>query len=310
MSTAQGSERSDDPPSTWLSQGERGSLLGLRLAIRLATLVGRRPMRPLVCAIALWYRLFDRAASRASRDWWQRVHGEPPGFWQVYRHFRTFAQVTLDRVLLLTGETGSLSFTNTGNELLHAQVATGRGAVLLGAHLGSYEALCASGAAENTPIQILGYFKNARMINALFEQLNPEQAARVNHLGDDPVGVMAKVRARLEGGELVALLGDRVGLNDRVVMARFFGEPAPVAAGPFLLASVLRCPVYLCFGLYSEPNRYDLHCELFASSIDIPRKNRTEALQQWVQAYADRLEAYGRAAPGNWFNFFDFWRAP
>ncbi len=298
------------PGATWLSHRERGTVLGIRIVFRMATLLGRRPMRPLVWLIALWYRLADRDVVAASRAWLTRVHGAPPGFWAVFRHIRMFAQVALDRVFLLTGRTSGLVFTHTGDEHIRAQAATGRGAVLLGAHLGSYEAMRSQGGERRTPIQILGYFENARMINALIETLDPEAAQRVIHIGSDPVGVMARVRARLEEGEMVALLGDRVGLNDRVVRARFFGQEAPFASGPFLLASVLRCPVYLVFGLYSEPNRYDLHCEPFADRIDLPRAGRQEALTRWVQRYAERLEDYCRRAPDNWFNFFDFWSAP
>lgn len=293
---------------TWLDQRERGTVLAIQLTFRLATLFGRRAMRPLVCAIALWYRLFDRTAVRASRAWLARVHGAPPGFWAVYRHLRTFVQVTLDRVFLLTGRTRGLVFTRTGHDHLVKQQATGRGAVLLGAHVGSFEAMRAGGEADDFQIQILGYFANARRINALLQRLNPGQAANVIHLGDDPVGAAVRASARVEQGSFVALLGDRVGLSERLVPARFFGQEADFPAGPFLMASLLRCPVYLVFGLYSEPGRYDLYCEPFAERLTISRKDREQGLREVAQRYADRLEHFARLAPENWFNFFDFWR--
>lgn len=293
---------------TWLDQRERGTVFAIQLTFRLATLVGRRAMRPIVCSIALWYRLFDRSAVRASRAWLARVHGAPPGFWAVYRHLRTFVQVTLDRVFLITDRTRGLVFTRNGHDHLVRQLATGRGAVLLGAHVGSFEAMRAGGVADNIPIQILGYFANARRINALLQRLNPGQAANVIHLGEDPVGAVVRVKARVEQGSLVALLGDRVGLSERQVRARFFGEEADFPAGPFLMASLLGCPVYLVFGLYSEPNRYDLHCEPFAERLRIARKDREQGLCEVAQRYADRLEHFARRAPENWFNFFDFWR--
>jgi len=184
------------------------------------------------------------------------------------------------------------------------------GALLVGALLGSYEAMRAGGFEDQIPIRILGYFANAKMINALLEQLDPHKAAKVMHLGDDPVGVMTKVQECLEHGEFVAMMADRTGLNERTVLAEFFGQPDPFAAGPFLLASILRCPVYLVFGLYTEPNRYDLHCERFADRIDLPRKDRDGAMKEWVQRYAARIEHHARNAPLNWFNFFDFWAKP
>lgn len=294
-------------PANWLNRRERGTVLGIRAAYRFATLVGRAPTKPLVAAIALWYRLFDRRSVRCSRDWLRRATGQRPGFWAIYRHLRTFAQVTLDRAFLLTGRTRALRFTRQGLDLLERQQATGRGAVLLGAHLGSYEAMRAGGQQDDLRIQILGYFANARMINSLMAELNPTWSTQVIHLGDDPVGVMARVQEGIERGDFVALMGDRTGLNERTVEAEFFGEPAAFASGPFLLASILRCPVYLVFGLYSPPNRYDLHCERFAERIDLPRKDRDGALRRWAQAYAARVEHHARRSPNNWFNFFDFW---
>ena len=80
-------------------------------------------------------------------------------------------------------------------------------------------------------------------------------------------------------------------------------------AGQKPLAAVLKCPIYLVFGLYFEPNRYELFCEPFAERIVLPRGDRQEALRIVVSRYAERLEAYCRQAPNNWFNFFDFWES-
>jgi len=98
-------------------------------------------------------------------------------------------------------------------------------------------------------------------------------------------------------------------MNDKFVEVDFFGAPAAFSTGPFILAAVLKCPIYLVFGLYFEPNRYELFCEPFAERIELPRRNRQEALEAVVSRYAARLETYCRRAPNNWFNFFDFWES-
>lgn len=299
---------SADDRESWLSQGERGTVFLIHATFRLAQLIGRTLMKPLVFAIALFYRLTDKKAVAASRDWLRRVHGEEPTFWQTFRHIHTFAQVTLDRIFLVSGKSRAFTFTRTGDHFLAQQFASGRGAVLLGGHLGSFEAMRSGGEEDRIRINILGHFANAKMINALLEKLDPERAATVIHIGDDPVGQMARVHDRIEAGDFVALLGDRTGLNERTVEATFFGQKARFPAGPFLLASLMKCPVYLTFGLYRRPNRYDLSCEPFADSLHLPRRNREAALQAVVQRYADRLEHYARSAPDNWFNFYDFWQ--
>jgi predicted LPLAT superfamily acyltransferase len=180
--------------------------------------------------------------------------------------------------------------------------------VLVGAHLGSFEAMRAGAEREDFPINIVGHFENARMINALLSELNPRASARVLHVGKDPIGFATQARDCIAAGEMVAILADRVGLNDKQVVVRFMGADAAFPTGPFLLAHALKCPVYLVFGLYFEPNRYELFCEPFAEQLDLPRGDRQNALRAVVQRYAERLEHYARMAPDNWFNFYDFWK--
>ena len=108
---------------------------------------------------------------------------------------------------------------------------------------------------------------------------------------------------------MVALLGDRAMPQGRVAEVTFLGSRAVFPTGPYLLAAALGCPVFLTFALHTPPNRYDIHCELFAERVVLPRREREEALRELAQRYAERLEHYCRLAPDNWFNFYDFWRA-
>jgi predicted LPLAT superfamily acyltransferase len=300
----------DDERTTWLGTAERGTVLGIQIVFVMATLFGRMPARLLVRGIALWYALFDRPARRASRQWWKVIQGTTPGFRTVYRHVLRFAQITLDRLFLLRGKTHVFEVTRTGLHHLQAAREAGRGAILLGAHLGSFEAMRAGADVDDVPLNILGHFENAKMINALMARLNPGVAARVIHIAPDSVDFIFKVQERVAAGEFVAVLGDRTGLHEKTVTVDFFGRPARFPAGPFTLAAVLKCPLLLTFGLYREPNRYDLHCEPFADRVVLPRKDREAGLRDLVQRFARRLEDYARKAPDNWFNFYDFWEMP
>lgn len=292
----------------WLSQRERGALFGMRLMFWMATVLGRGFARRFVSLIALWYFAFDRRARTASRQFLSRIHGRPVRWSEVFAHILRFSRVTIDRVFLLLDGHNAFQVKRTGHHYLDELARARRGAVLLGAHLGSFEAMRAGAQNTSLPLNIVGHFENARMINAFLSELNEDAAARVVHVGQDPVGFAMKVNERIESGELVAILADRVGLNDKQIEVPFLGELARFPTGPFLLASLLKCPVYLVFGLYYEPNRYELFCEPFAERIELPRAQRQAALQAVVQRYAERLEHYARLAPDNWFNFFDFWK--
>lgn len=293
--------------AAWLTATERGTLLGIQALYWLATVGGRLPARALVRMVALWYVLTDRKAVEASRSWLRVVHEREPTFGEVYGHILRFAQVTLDRIFFLKGQVRGLVITKTGNHHLEELARTKRGAILLGAHLGSFEAMRAGADHDRLPIHILGHFANAKMINALFERLNPALSARVIHIEPETIDYIFRAQQKVEDGDMLAMLGDRIGLNEKTITATFFGREAQFPSGPWILAAALRCPVYLVFGLYREPNRYDLFCEPFVDRVELPRKHRDERLREIVQAYATRLESFCRRAPDNWFNFFDFW---
>jgi predicted LPLAT superfamily acyltransferase len=111
----------------------------------------------------------------------------------------------------------------------------------------------------------------------------------------------------VESSDLVGILGDRVGRLGRSARVKFLGEEASFPTGAYLVASILRCPIYLTFALYRAPNRYELYCEPFADEVRVPRDHRDEALAAYAQKFACRLEHFVRRAPDNWFNCYDFW---
>ena len=293
-----------------MSATEKGSLAGMRLLAWLALSVGRWPTRLIVRAVALWYTLLHPGVRRASASWWRKILHREPTLREIYQHVLRFAQTALDRIFLLKGRVDLFEFTHTGHENMAQLRAQNRGAILLSAHLGSPSAMSAEGGDQRLRIHIVGYFKNAKMINAIMANVNPQSQTRVVHIEPGSTASVLLMRDRIEAGDMLALAADRIGIGDRTAQVDFLGEKAAFPTGPFLLASVLKCPVLLVFGLYREPNHYDLYCEPFADRIDLPRKNREEAMRDWLQKYAQRLEYYARKAPDNWFNFFDFWHKP
>jgi len=86
----------------------------------------------------------------------------------------------------------------------------------------------------------------------------------------------------------------------------FLGRPAPFSQGPYILGSLLECPVYTLFCL-RHGGHHILDVEKFADRIDLPREGRQEVLDHYVGLFASRLETYARQCPLQWYNFFDFW---
>jgi predicted LPLAT superfamily acyltransferase len=96
--------------------------------------------------------------------------------------------------------------------------------------------------------------------------------------------------------------------EERVSRVPFLGHDAPFPQGPYVLAHLLECPVYLMFCLRHRRS-YSLYFEKFADRIILPRRDKSLAIAQWAASYARRLESFCLIDPLQWYNFFDFWSA-
>jgi predicted LPLAT superfamily acyltransferase len=189
---------------------------------------------------------------------------------------------------------------------VHRRMESGRGCILLGSHLGSFEVLRALGVMQrNFPLKVLMDPTHNQNITGFLDALNPVIASTV--IAPDRVDTLLTVKESLDAGFFVGTLGDRVSSDGKTSQCRFLGRPAAFPVGPIVLAAMTHCPVVLFFGLYRGGNRYEIYFEHFADEITLDRDRRAEEIQRWMQRYAERLEHYARIAPYNWFNFYPFW---
>ena len=290
----------------WLSQRERGSRW-LMLALARATLaLGRGFGRLFLPAACLYFLAFGPRARTASAAYLERVLGRPARLGDIYRHLHTFASTVHDRVLLLAERTGEFDIAIDGEPAIDAAVAEGRGCLLVGAHLGSFEALRALGAKRRAHrVSMLMATENAERIQSVFQAIQPELAGRIIEMGA-PASLL-QVRERLEHGELVGILADRPWRSERTLQVPFLGAPARFPLSAFRLAAALGVPIVLAFGLYRGGNRYALYFERLDEPGERTHAAADELARTLLARYVTRLEHYCRLAPYNWFNFYPFW---
>jgi hypothetical protein len=219
----------------------------------------------------------------------------------------SFATTIHDRIYLLNERFDLFDIEVVGAEALHEALAKQPGALLMGAHLGSFEVLRAAGRGmAGLKVAMLMYEENARKINATLEAINPKATQDIIPLGR--MESMLEARDKLEAGYLVGMLADRSLGDDATVGYPFLGETAPFPLGPWRLAAMLQRPVFFMTGLYLGGNRYQLHFVPLADFSATPRSERDAAIADAMRHYADCLTHFCRLAPYNWFNFFDFWQ--
>ena len=287
---------------------EAGGRFAIWLIREAARRCGRRFVRPFLYPITLYFFLRRKVERRASAAFLARIRGRPAGALAVLRHIHAFASTVLDRVFLLTQGLDRFDIRLHGYDQLQEQLARGNGVLLLSGHLGSFEVLSVlKQERPGLPLKVVMDSQQTRDCNALLYALNADISGQIIDVGTDPGEFALQLQAVAAQGGVVGLLGDRVRAGEMAATADFLGAPARFPAAPYLIASTLGLPVVLGFGIYRGGNRYDLHFEVLARDLRIPRAERAAGLREWTQRYAERLEHYARMAPYNWFNFYDFW---
>ncbi|PKO91408.1 MAG: acyl-CoA synthetase [Betaproteobacteria bacterium HGW-Betaproteobacteria-10] len=293
--------------AAWLEQQEKSSLAVLRLMVWISLTFGRAIGRIVLYGIAAHYLLFTPQARHFSRAYLTRALGRRAGWSDSFHHFLSFASTIHDRIYLLNDRFNLFEIEIIGVEALDAALAKQPGALLIGAHLGSFEVLRAVGRGKaGLKIAMLMYEENARKISAMLNAINPAASTDIIALGR--MESMIEARDKLDQGYLVGMLADRGLGNDATVDGEFLGKSAPFPVGPFRMAALLRRPVFFMVGLYLGGNRYQIHFEPLADFSATTRSERDAAMRAAQQHYAARLNHFCRLAPYNWFNFFDFWQ--
>jgi predicted LPLAT superfamily acyltransferase len=298
----------------WAGLAERGARWGLDLWALAYRVFGRRGCLLVMAPVILYFYLTGSEQRRASRDFLTRVwaaNGRPrkPGPIDGLRHFMSFAGKAIDTFAGWIGGMPTETVAAAEIEDLRQAERDPRGALFIVSHLGNVD-LARALLDEETRgrLLVLVHTKHAENFNRMLREVRPEAAIntwQVTELGPEAA---VGLKERIEQGMWVVIAGDRVPIGSRGRVARipFLGAEAAFSHGPYILASLLECPVYTLFCL-RDGKRYLLHAKKLADRVQLPRQNRDEALAHYATIFAERLASFARLYPLQWYNFFDFW---
>ena len=299
----------------WSKLRERGDVVGMRFLFGVYRMLGRWAFALLLYPVVAYFWLTARSARKASQHYLRLVREqlrqrnerslEPL---TAFSHLMQFAHAMLDKSAVWSGAFSTDRVEYDDPQFLGRFRDAGRGALFIGSHLGNIEVLRACAEVAELKVNALVSTANSPKVNRMVAALSPqalENLIQIDSLGPDSI---VKLQDKIRAGEHVAIAADRVSVRhtERSIRVPFLGQPAPFPEGPFILASLLACPVYLIFCLRIG-EKYKVFFEPFADPLDLPRAQRRAALERTVARYAQRLEAHCLLAPTQWFNFFDFW---
>lgn len=305
----------------WSTVAERGSVGALRAMAWSYRLLGRRLSQLLLHPIVAYFFVREGASRHASRAYqealWEHPEGRRnlasggrrPGALAPLRHYYEFAVQIFDRMVLWGGGSRNFKMDSEGGRHLFALKEARRGAILLGAHLGSFDMARQLANEHGLPLNVVMFTAHAQRINRFFERLDRGSTVRVLELDPRSVKTAFAIKACLDRGELVGILADRIpaGSREKPLEVDFLGRPALLPRSPFQLACLLGCPTFVSLCVRIGDAHYRTRVEPLGEGRKLPRRERDKGAEELARAYMARIEQACLRHPYQWFNFHDPW---
>jgi len=299
----------------WADLGESTFVGGTWLLYGVHRLLGRWPFRLCLYPVVLAYWLGSPLARRSSLQYLRRLHAAEPGLFdrtpgwrESLRHFTCFAETLLDKMLAIGGRYRRDRVRFTGYQPMLAAANEGQGGIIITAHMGCLELMqVAATWREGLRVSILVHTAHAQRFNQILDRINPKASVRLLQVTDFSPATAMMLADRVARGEFIAIAGDRVPVaGDRIARAPFLGHMAELPAGPYLMAAVLRCPVWL-LSCQHEGEGYHARIEALTPRVSLARNDRQAGLDEQAARFAAWMAARLRESPYDWFNFYPFW---
>lgn len=302
----------------WASIEEKGVYWGINAMVFIYRYFGRWLFTLVLYPVMAYFFIVGRDTRRHSQEFLSRAYAfdpesspfqRSPSLWLSFQHLLSFGNSLIDKIASWLGKVPAHAIEFKNRPLFLDAVKEQRGGIILASHIGNMELCRAMGQNKHKmKLNVLVHTHHAENFNRVLRKSNPNVTAellQVTSVGPDTAMML---QDKVANGEMVIIVGDRLSVSTpgRNIRLNFLGKPASFPQGPFILASLLKCPVYLLFCV-KESAGFSIHFETLADKIVLPRKIREEALRNVTEAYARRLEYFAVRYPLQWYNFFDFW---
>jgi KDO2-lipid IV(A) lauroyltransferase len=218
------------------------------------------------------------------------------------RAFANYGRMLADFVMLttLTREDVLRSSSVDGLEHVFGALEAGRGAVLVGAHMGNWDFGGAMAAVHGVPLAAVADRFPVAEIHELLVGSREALGMRVLMADRD---VLRNIAKSLAENRILALIADLT--TQSGVEVEFFGHRAVIPVGPAHIALRSGVPI-LTFGMQRRAD-WGYHVIVDPPIDFAPTGRRRDDVNALTQLVVRRLEQHIRATPDQWYAFRRMW---
>ncbi|NJN25609.1 MAG: lipid A biosynthesis acyltransferase [Cyclobacteriaceae bacterium] len=284
---------------SWKGQ-TRGGLLGYRIFVFILKNLGIRAAYFVLRFVVLYFIFFAPKATISLFQYFRRAQkfSVLKSAFAVVKNFFLLGQTIIDKVVLSAGIKNNIGYTFTGEEFLMDLKHKNQGALLISAHVGSWDIAGFLLKRLETKVNIVMYEAEHEKIKTYLSEVMGQESWKVIPIKNDLSHIFL-INAALAAKEIVCIHGDRFVDEAKVMAHDFYGKKAYFPAGPFMMATKLSVPYSFVYCVKSASNHYDL----FATPIAMAQQSAGEVLTDYVERLQHMLARY----PYQWFNYYDFW---
>lgn len=315
--------------SQQLHWGEEREAIKTNGALRFTLFLMKWTPRPFVYFLihcSTFFFLITNKRARAEALLYQKqlreyTHGCVPRKLSAYSQLFSFALCIVEKMQGWLGKVDYSQIVCHDDDLpqLIDLLEKGRGAILIGSHLGNLELLRSlssfnqTGVSRHIEVVILMEVASTKVFNQTLASINP--GVKVNVIDASNIGIdtIDEISQKLDSGALVVYTGDRTPKLNRTksITQDFLGRRALFPYGVYLLTILLKAPTFFCFGIrtktFAMKPRYHMFIERAQTKLDAGHSEREDSIKALCAEFVSKLEKYCIQYPFQWYNFYDFW---
>lgn len=281
----------------------RGGRFGYQFFVYTIRLLGLRCAYIFLAFIVIYFIPF---APKATRAIWRynrqkRRLGVLASVKELYCHYYVFGQTLIDKMAMRGGLNEKYRYEFDNYTRFLEILNSGEGVVMMGAHIGCWEAGAGFFGTYGKKINIVMLDAEHQQIKAVLEEnASQENNYNIIPLNQNIIDAMLQIKVALNNGEYICFNGDRYMEKDHTAVVDFMGSKALFPMGLFKIAAKCRVPVVFYYSM-REPNR--TYRFIFEEPVIDGKMTTEKLLEQYVKSLEKIVEKY----PRQWFNFYDFW---